>query len=602
MMLKKNKKRLDWILPYGRQYAWRLLAAACVATIAVACAGALLFTSGYLISRSSLRPENVLMVYVPIVLVRAFGFGKAVIQYLERLISHDTVLRILAQMRLRLYRVLEPQALYIRSRYRSGDLLGLLAEDIERLQHVFLRVVLPAIVAVLIYGTGIALLGRMDISFALLMAAYIFFLLFTVPTFVLWRSIHQRKRHMAKRSSVYRGLTDALFGLSDWVLSGRSAQFVADFNRKQASLTDMEARLRRSEWNTQWLSQCAIGGAVLLMAFWAGTMHGDGKMDAEWIAAYVLITFPLLEALARSGEALMRIPDYQTSIQRLQNVEKRGWSILPANRQHTPMQSTSSNGKIAVDTLKQKGVDLHLQRVFFRHTNTEEWGLCDINLHLPQGTKLALIGRSGAGKTTLLNVIQGELTPVSGSVTVNGRTISEVIREQGNPGELFAVLNQKPYLFDTTLANNIRMGRPQATDHEVRLAAEAAGLGSLIASLPHGIETRVRESGYRFSGGERQRIALARILLQDRPVVLLDEPMVGLDPLIERSLLHTIFSVLHGKTLVWVTHHLSGMEQMDQIVFLDRGRIVMHGRHEQLLQEHERYRRLYALDHPSAWS
>lgn len=595
----QRKQQRGWIVPYVKQYKWPLLLTAIIGTVAVACAGALLFTSGYLISRSSLRPENILMVYVPIVLVRTFGFGKAVVQYLERLASHHIVLRILSRMRIRLYQIIEPQALHFRSRFKSGELLGLLAEDIEQLQHVFLRIVLPSITAVFIYGAGIALLGRMDVNFALLMALYCGFLLFTLPTFALLRSRKLRQQFVAQRSVVYQELTDAVFGMSDWLLSGRSAQFLDEFKKRQQDWIKTEQRMRRAEWRMQWLSQCLIGGAVLLMTLWAGQQSLAGNIRPEWIAAFALITFPLLEALVRAGEAVLRAPDYRSSIQRLQQVEAAG---EPFYEVKTKLFSSENNAAPAAmqTTSRQTGVEISLEQVSFRYASALEASIQDVSLHIPSGSQIAIIGRSGAGKSTLLNLIQGELEPDSGTVTVNGSISYEGVREQNGASSrpLFAVLNQKPYLFDTTVMNNIRLARPEATDEDVREAAKLAGIDDLIASLPEGYQTRVQEAGVRFSGGERSRIALARILLQDCPAVLLDEPTVGLDPITERKLVRTIFATLRGKTLVWITHHLTGMEQMDQILFFENGRITMQGTHEQLMAEYERYRKLYALDHP----
>ncbi len=163
---------------------------------------------------------------------------------------------------------------------------------------------------------------------------------------------------------------------------------------------------------------------------------------------------------------------------------------------------------------------------------------------------------------------------------------------------MLAVLNQKAYLFHTSVLNNIRLGNPDATDEEVYQVAEQVQLHQMMKELPNGYATNMNETGQRFSGGERQRIALARILLQKTPVVIMDEPTVGLDPITENKLLATIFETLKGKTIIWVTHHLAGMEKMDRILFMDQGKITMAGNHQQLLENEERYRRLYQLDHP----
>ncbi len=206
-----------------------------------------------------------------------------------------------------------------------------------------------------------------------------------------------------------------------------------------------------------------------------------------------------------------------------------------------------------------------------------------------------MIGRSGAGKSTLLKLIQGAIVPEQGQVTINGIRVDQFGNDMP---KLIAVLNQRPYLFDTTVANNIRLGKPEATDEEIRNVAKQVKLDPLIESLPLGYRTPMLETGDRFSGGERQRIAWARILLQDTPVIILDEPTVGLDPATERDLLRTVFQTLQGKTLIWITHHLVGVEQMDEVVFIEEGQVEMRGSHEHLLETVPRYRHLYQLDRP----
>lgn len=568
-----------WLWIYIRRQGWRFALAALVGLLAAGCAGGLLFTSGYLISRSSLQPYNILMVYVPIVLVRTFGFSKAVFTYLERLISHDTVLRILSSMRVRLYHAVEPYAVRLRSRYQTGDFLGLVAEDIEQLQQVYLRLALPAVTAVLIYGAGIAVLGYMDGPFALLMALYCGFLLFTVPAYTLLRSRRTRERHVAERQQLYREVTDSVFGMSDWLLSGRTAQFLDTFHARRSAMFDLERRIRRREWRIEWFMHIMIGFAVVLVTVWAGAMSSAGRIAPEWIAACAFVVFPLLETFLRAAQAIEAAPDYRESLLRLRQVEQ-------------PTAMDTDSGTLRQSTALQFP-SVELDRVSFRYPDTDNYTLNDFSLIVPEGARIALLGRSGAGKSTLFLMLQGELSPERGSVRIGGMEAAEA-RQKG----LFSVMNQTPYLFDTSIANNIRLGRPEASDEEVIEAATKAGLGQLIRSLPQGILTPVYEAGTRFSGGERQRIALARVLLQNRPIVLLDEPTVGLDPITEKQLVDTLHETLQGKTIIWITHHLSGMERMDRIIFMEQGRILMQGTHEQLYKQNKRYRKLYMLDQP----
>lgn len=242
--------------------------------------------------------------------------------------------------------------------------------------------------------------------------------------------------------------------------------------------------------------------------------------------------------------------------------------------------------------------DIEINRVSYRYAADDSYAVQDVSLHLPQGKRLAILGRSGGGKSTLLKLIQGALLPSAGKVLINNmpvQTLGESVTD------VIAVLNQSPHLFDTTVANNLRIGRPHATDEEIRQVAAQVGLSGLIESLPQGYDTPMLETGLRFSGGERQRIALARVLLRETPVIILDEPTVGLDPVTERELMRTILDSLQGKTMIWVTHHLIGAEQMDELIFMENGKIAMQGSHEQLLAGEERYHRLIELDRPG-WS
>lgn len=218
--------------------------------------------------------------------------------------------------------------------------------------------------------------------------------------------------------------------------------------------------------------------------------------------------------------------------------------------------------------------------------------LSGIDLTLMPGEKIALLGRSGSGKSTLASLIRGDLEPTSGQIKLNQVPVKafgdEIARYIG-------VIQQTPYLFNTTIANNIRLGNETASDAEIWEVLRRVGLEKLIKKLPQGLETLVDEAGLRFSGGERHRLALARILLKDAPVIILDEPTVGLDPITEQALITTFLDVLQDKTLLWITHHLQGIEAMDQIIFIEDGQIEMQGTPEELIKN-ERFQKLKRAD------
>jgi ATP-binding cassette subfamily C protein CydC len=288
----------------------------------------------------------------------------------------------------------------------------------------------------------------------------------------------------------------------------------------------------------------------------------------------------LLEAFLPISEAVSNASTYQDSIKRLERIETDDGSKWIEEESHNQTEISE--------------VAIELKHVSFEYQSAPPL-LNDFGLKVAPGEKMAILGPSGAGKSTLLKLIQGAFAPTSGEVLLNGSKAHETPL---SIPKMMAVLNQKAYLFNTSVLNNIRLGNPEATDEEVYEAAEQVGLHQMVKGLPNGYDTIMHETGQRFSGGERQRIALARILLQKTPVVIMDEPTVGLDPITEKKLLMTIFDTLKGKTIIWVTHHLAGMEKMDRILFMDKGKITMAGSHQQLLENEERYRRLYSMDHP----
>ncbi|MFP4975137.1 amino acid ABC transporter ATP-binding/permease protein [Paenibacillus sp. CN-4] len=629
-------KREGWFAPYVSAYFWRFLLIIVLGALTIFSASSLMYTSGFLISKASIPPENILMIYVPIVGVRTFGTSRAVIHYVERLVGHDTILRILSKMRVRLYRILEPQALFLSSRFRTGDILGMLADDIEYLQNVYLRTVFPSVIALLIYAGAVIALGTFDTAFALLMALYIAVLVVVLPLISLLVTKRRQREVKVERNRLYQKLTDAVLGMDDWVISGRQSQFVDTYEADERSVARTDAALRSwARWR-MFIGQAVVGVSVLSLIYWAAGQYADGAIAGTFIAAFALVVFPVADAFLPVSDAVEKIPQYQNSLERLGGVE------LPGNGDSESKgeteRETESGRETRLHPADMAGKDkagavqaaaIELKQVGYRYSETGktgktgktgetgktgktgsgesglglttsavplgDWSVRELSLEVPQGRKIAIIGRSGAGKSTLLKLIQGALSPAEGSVLINGRPAASY--GERIP-EFISVLNQRPHLFDTTVANNIRLGDPEATEEQIAEAARRAKLDQLISSLPDGYDTPVREAGARFSGGERQRIALARILLQNTPVVVLDEPTVGLDPRTERELLATIFEAMAGKSLIWVTHHLVGAEQMDEILFMENGRVEMRGTHAELMEREPRYRRLYELDRP----
>ncbi|MEH6944344.1 thiol reductant ABC exporter subunit CydC [Bacillus sp. JJ722] len=585
-----NKNRIvnrvlytSWVIPYVKQNKRLLCLVLLLGTLTFISASALMFTSGHLISKSATVPENILMVYIPIVLVRTFGIARPVFSYLERLTSHNVVLKFLSSMRVRLYQRLEKQALVLKSRYSTGDLLGVLADDLEHMQNLYLQTIFPSIVATILYVISILALGFFSIPFALFMLLILFVLIVLFPLVSLLVTRARQEQMKESRNNLYRTLADAVMGISDWRISGRHEDFLKSYEEQEKHQDELEDQTARFSRSRNLLLQFVFTILLVSMICFASYSVETGVFSHIWIAAFVLVAFPILEAIAPLPDAISSLPSYENSLSRLNQINDANDGEENSNKENVQA------------ILSSRSVTVAMKSVTFSYNEETKAILENVSIQLKQGERVALLGRSGAGKSTIAKLLLGSLTTTNGQININDIPVSEV---KEDISQLISVLQQKPHLFDSTVMNNIRLGNPNATDGEVIEAAKQVNMHDYISSLPEGYHTRMRELGGRFSGGERQRIALARILLQKTPIVILDEPTVGLDAITERNLLNTIFKTLQGKTVLWITHHLVGVEEVNRIIFLENGHIQMEGTHEDLLKDNIRYANLYRLDRP----
>lgn len=582
--MKKNylllSKEDHWVRPYFKKYKWLLTLVLFLGFLTFFAASALMFTSGYLISKSAAKPENILMVYVPIVLTRAFGIARPTLRYVERLGSHNWVLKMTSDIRLKLYQAMETRAAKSKSEYQTGNILGILAEDVEHIQNLYLRTIFPAIVALILYVVIIVVLGIFSIPLALVILLILGVILIILPLTSVLVNNARVYRQKAKRHVLYNQLTDAVLGVGDWQYSGRYQEFLNGYNEAESFVRDEDKVMNQYSRRESLIKQALFGLIVLVIFIWAG--HYFGKTGdvvyLNWIAAFVLAFFPLIDAFAPISDSVKELPLYEDTVQRL--------STLPEVKEE-------SSFDLMADLKEIKRTDIVFEQVDFRYDEQSKYLLKDFNLKIPEGEVVAVLGRSGVGKTTLSKLLRGDLLPENGKIKIDCVETSELGQQQS---ELIGVLNQAPHIFNTTIRNNIRLGNLNASEEEIELAAEQAGLGTVISKLALGLDTVVEEGGKRFSGGEQQRIALARILLQDAPIIIIDEPTIGLDPITEKKLLETVFKVLKGKTVLWITHHLVGTHYANRIIFLEQGCITMDGTLQELLKENKQFQSLYQLD------
>lgn len=572
---KATLERDRWVKPFFRQYRRALVLALVLGLATFVFAGALMFTSGYLISRAAEMPGNILMIHLPVIFVRVFGIGKPIFQYFERLTSHDWVLRMTSSLRLKLYEALEGDAIFFRRSRRTGDVLGLLAEDIGHIQNLYLRTVFPTIVAYLLYVVIVAGLGFFSLWFALAILLVLGVIVFVFPLVSALVNGARNAKRKAMKNELYSELTDNVLGVSDWLFSHRGDEYLSRYKAAEQAMRSIDTDMERFSRRRDLIASVLYGAVAVMLLVWAANLFGGAHGgSANWIAAFVLGFFPLIDAFAPLPAAATEASSYRDSIERLNELPRAKEAVesTPA-----PVEPLS----IAVDHLT------------FTYPGTSRPVLRDLSLHVSHGERIAVLGRSGSGKSTLASLIRGDLEPDEGSVTLGSVPAA---RLGDDMARYIGVIQQQTYLFNRTLRENLTIGNPEASDEAVWGVLENVGLKELAERLPEGLDTLVDEAGMRFSGGERHRIALARVLLQEVPVILLDEPTVGLDPATERALLETFFETTKDKALIMITHHLQGVAQMDRVVFIEDGAITLSGTPEELERDNARYRQLLAFD------
>ncbi|ORN25941.1 putative ABC transporter ATP-binding protein [Lentilactobacillus parabuchneri] len=564
-----------WVMPYLRKYKGLLILVLFLGFMTFFSGGALMFNSGFLISEAARRPSSIIYIYVPVVLARAFGIARPVFRYVERLTSHNWVLRIVSDFRKKLYQTVEKKASAIQRAHQTGDILSILADDIDHIENLYLRTVFPMVIGWLLYIFVVIGVGSLNWAVGLLLLLLLGIITIIMPLMsVATNGVREFKQHQIQHE-FYTNLTDEVMGLGDWLISGRYTDFM---NLQKKPIKEIAA-LRKQDHYFQWWREFFVQFIILLttitLLVWSAYQFTATKSMANWVAAFALAIFPAVSPFVNMSQGASEWPVYRRSIERVNALD-------------------SSDDK-PIDQQKLAGSfkELKINQLTFKYQDGNRNVVKHILMDIHPGEKIALLGPSGTGKSTFLKLVVGDLTPTDGEVLINGQNILNL---QSIRSSLFGILDQQPYLFDTTVMNNVRLGNTNASDQQVKDALAAVGLKDLIESLPDKYDTEVQEAGKRFSGGERQRLSLARILLQDAPIIILDEPTVSLDPITEKKLLDKVFELLHDKTIIWVTHHLAGITHVDQVRFMENGEFDMQGTPQELYQTEARFRQLYDLD------
>ena len=542
----------------------RLALALLLGSLALGSAVGLMATSGWLISRASQQPP-VLYLMVAVTATRAFGIGRAVFRYGERLVSHDAVLRMLADTRVAVYRRLERLAPAGLRSSRRGDLLSRLVADVDALQDYWLRWLLPAGSAAIVSAASIGFTAWLLPEAGLALAVGLVAAGAGVPLVTGAVARRAERRLAPARGVLATRVTDLLTGTAELTVAGALPARTAEARRADGTLTRIASRAATATALGDGLTALLSGLTVAATALVGAQAVADGRLGGVTMAVVVLT--PLA-----AFEAVLGLPLAVQYRQRVRRSAERVYEVLdapePVREPEQPRQAPASPFPVAL-----KGLTA-------RYEGQDRDALDGLDLTLHQGRRIAVVGPSGSGKTTLAQVLLRFLDPDAGSYTLAG--VDAHALDGDDVRRLVGLCAQDAHLFDSSVRENLLLARKDATEGDLRDALARARLVDWADSLPDGLDTLVGEHGARLSGGQRQRLALARALLADFPVLVLDEPAEHLDLPTADALTADLLAATEGRTTLLITHRLAGLETVDEVVVLDEGRAVQRGTYAEL--------------------
>ncbi|MBT2419514.1 thiol reductant ABC exporter subunit CydD [Streptomyces sp. ISL-22] len=537
----------------------RLALSLLLGSLALGSAVGLMATSGWLISRASQQPP-VLYLMVAVTATRAFGIGRAVFRYAERLVSHDAVLRMMADTRVAVYRRLERLAPAGLRRTRRGDLLSRLVTDVDALQDYWLRWLLPAASATVVSAGAVGFTAWLLPEAGAVLAVGLLAAGAGVP--LVTGAVARRAEHRLApaRGALATRVTDLLTGTAELTVAGALPSRTAEARRADGTLTRIASRAATATALGDGLTALISGLTVAATALVGAQAVADGRLGGVTTAVVVLT--PLA-----AFEAVLGLPLAVQYRQRVRKSAERVYEVLdmpePVREPERPRQAPVSPFPVAVKALTA------------RHAGQDRDALAGVDLTLEEGRRIAVVGPSGSGKTTLAQVLLRFLDVDAGSYTLAGVNANAL--DGDDVRRLVGLCAQDAHLFDSSVRENLLLAKKDATEAELRDVLRRARLLDWADSLPDGLDTLVGEHGARLSGGQRQRLALARALLADFPVLLLDEPAEHLDLPTADALTADLLAATEGRTTLLITHRLAGLEAVDEVVVLAEGRVVQRG-------------------------
>lgn len=551
-------KTLLRLLTLFRPYALWMAAGSGLSILVILANVGLLALSGWFIAAMALSglSGQLIEYFAPAAGIRALAIIRTGGRYAERLITHEATLRLLAELRVWFYQHLEPLAPARLQYYQSGDLLSRIRADIDSLDNLYLRVIAPTVAAAVTIALIFGFMTIFSLHIAVIDLAGLILTGVALPLLAQRLGRQSSQRMVAIRAELRSKVADAVRGLGE-LLVYQAAEHHAESIRHLSDhlIAAQRCQVRLSGFST------ALIGLTGHLAMWLAlviaiplVVHDHlAAPDLAMIAFFVLASFDSVATLPLAFQAL-------------------GETVAAARRIFDIIDASPAVTEPEHEAAELRHFDLIITDLRMRYAPNAPWALNGINLAVPQGGRLGIMGASGAGKTSLLNVLLRFWDYQEGTITIGGVSLRDLSGETMR--SLCAVVAQRTHLFNTSIRQNLLLAQPDADETALRMALGRADILDEILALPQGLDTIVGETGTRLSGGQARRIAIARAMLKDAPILILDEPTEGLDGSSERAVIAALTVLMEGRTTLFITHRLENLHAVDHILALHQGHQV----------------------------
>ncbi len=576
------------LIPFIRLFSrqWLMMLVGLILTLTTLMAGiGLLSLSGWFLSATAvvgltLITSEAFNFFTPAGGVRFLSIARTASRYGERLATHEATFKLLTQLRVWAWRKLFPLSANNLQGLRRADMLNRLVADIDTLDHLYLRLLTPMVASLLMTGLLYLFLAWFDAKLALSLCLFLIAVWLILPL-LFYRLGHSPSRNMLETKRQYRvQLLDMLQGQAELSLFGANARYRQKLDAAEQALFASQAAMARITALSQAMLIVAMGLALIMMLFLAASGVGNAVPPGPMFALMVFATMACVEMMMPIAGAFQHLSGCVLAATRINEITD----------QKSDIHFATEAGLRAIEG------SLQIRDIHFGYRANQSV-LNGLSLEIRAGQKVALLGATGCGKSSLLSLITREWQAQSGQIWLDGHPINDY--SEAALRASMTVVSQRIYLFSGTLRENLAIAFPvpegqKRTAHDARFTEvlRQVGLGELLKG-DKPLDSWIGEGGRQLSGGEQRRIGVARALLRDAPLLLLDEPTEGLDKRTEREILSLLFEFAKDKTLLMISHRLTAMARMDQIHLLAEGNIMASGTHQALLQDCGAYQALY---------